>query len=203
MLPSISQLVEVSTRLLFTALWLDVAHLVVTTTRQPPARELLASKGSFPFQSSFPKIQNSKLSSSLTHTFLTHRSDSLPHKNSYSFPAVCRYSRVSRPHRQWKISSLIKSIYLAGAGLKFIRFPEFISSSLFSRRGKHIGSCDKGCCHEPFDEFDASPLTVEPITSAGYIQMTKVQEATIAACLKANNCNTTGSRAWEFAKNCN
>ena len=36
------------------------------------------------------------------------------------------------------------------AGLKFIRFPEFISSSLFSRRGKHIGSCDKGCCHEPY-----------------------------------------------------
>ncbi|KAL1824284.1 hypothetical protein ACET3Z_011062 [Daucus carota] len=51
-----------------------------------------------------------------------------------------------------------------------------------------------------FDEFDASPLTAEAITSAGYIQMTKVQEATLAACLKGElNSHLLGERgrfAW-------
>ncbi|WOG90263.1 hypothetical protein DCAR_0209506 [Daucus carota subsp. sativus] len=38
-----------------------------------------------------------------------------------------------------------------------------------------------------FDEFDVSPLTVKALTSAGYIQMTKVQEATITACLEGKD----------------
>ncbi|KAF5205106.1 Atp-dependent rna helicase [Thalictrum thalictroides] len=34
-----------------------------------------------------------------------------------------------------------------------------------------------------FDECNISPLTVKSLTSAGYIQMTKVQEATLSVCL--------------------
>ncbi|XP_063943128.1 probable DEAD-box ATP-dependent RNA helicase 48 [Daucus carota subsp. sativus] len=85
---------------------------------------------------------------------------------------------------------------------------EFIERSLVGIEEKSIEQ-ESIMSEKRFDEFDTSPLTVEPITSARYIQMTKVQEATIAACLKfaaclkANNCNTTGSRAWKFAKNCN
>ncbi|CAN4115473.1 unnamed protein product [Withania somnifera] len=35
-----------------------------------------------------------------------------------------------------------------------------------------------------FDEYDVSPLTVKALTAAGYVQMTKVQEATLSACLE-------------------
>uniref|UniRef100_A0A1S3ZUU9 ATP-dependent RNA helicase n=3 Tax=Nicotiana TaxID=4085 RepID=A0A1S3ZUU9_TOBAC len=35
-----------------------------------------------------------------------------------------------------------------------------------------------------FDECDVSPLTVKALTAAGYVQMTKVQEATLSACLE-------------------
>lgn len=35
-----------------------------------------------------------------------------------------------------------------------------------------------------FDECDISPLTVKALTAAGYVQMTRVQEATLTACLE-------------------
>lgn len=35
-----------------------------------------------------------------------------------------------------------------------------------------------------FDEYDVSPLTVKALNAAGYIQMTKVQEATLSVCLQ-------------------
>lgn len=34
-----------------------------------------------------------------------------------------------------------------------------------------------------FDEYKISPLTVKALTAAGYVQMTRVQEATLSACL--------------------
>lgn len=38
-----------------------------------------------------------------------------------------------------------------------------------------------------FDEYDVSPLTVKALTTAGYVQMTKVQEATLSACLEGKD----------------
>ncbi|KAK4354603.1 hypothetical protein RND71_026797 [Anisodus tanguticus] len=38
-----------------------------------------------------------------------------------------------------------------------------------------------------FDEYDVSPLTVKALTAAGYVQMTKVQEATLSACLEGKD----------------
>lgn len=34
-----------------------------------------------------------------------------------------------------------------------------------------------------FDECDVSPLTVKALSEAGYVQMTRVQEATLSVCL--------------------
>lgn len=41
-----------------------------------------------------------------------------------------------------------------------------------------------GSCFVRFDECDVSPFTVKALTAAGYVQMTKVQEATLSACLE-------------------
>lgn len=38
-----------------------------------------------------------------------------------------------------------------------------------------------------FDECNVSPLTVKALTQAGYVQMTKVQEATLSVCLEGND----------------
>ncbi|KAM7531293.1 hypothetical protein LguiB_034703 [Lonicera macranthoides] len=38
-----------------------------------------------------------------------------------------------------------------------------------------------------FDECDVSPFTVKALTAAGYVQMTKVQEATLSACLEGKD----------------
>ncbi|CAN4095248.1 unnamed protein product [Withania somnifera] len=38
-----------------------------------------------------------------------------------------------------------------------------------------------------FDEYDVSPLTVKALTAAGYVQMTKVQEATLSSCLEGKD----------------
>ncbi|XP_071702192.1 probable DEAD-box ATP-dependent RNA helicase 48 [Rutidosis leptorrhynchoides] len=38
-----------------------------------------------------------------------------------------------------------------------------------------------------FDECDVSPLTIQALTLAGYVQMTKVQDATISTCLEGND----------------
>jgi ATP-dependent RNA helicase MSS116 len=38
-----------------------------------------------------------------------------------------------------------------------------------------------------FDECNVSPLTVKALTDAGYLQMTKVQEATLSACLEGKD----------------
>ncbi|XP_060173112.1 probable DEAD-box ATP-dependent RNA helicase 48 isoform X2 [Lycium barbarum] len=38
-----------------------------------------------------------------------------------------------------------------------------------------------------FDEYDVSALTVKALTEAGYVQMTKVQEATLTACLEGKD----------------
>lgn len=35
-----------------------------------------------------------------------------------------------------------------------------------------------------FDECEISPLTVKALTAAGYMQMTRVQEATLSAVLE-------------------
>lgn len=35
-----------------------------------------------------------------------------------------------------------------------------------------------------FDECNVSPLTVKALTQAGYVQMTRVQEATLSVCLE-------------------
>uniref|UniRef100_A0A5B7BM96 ATP-dependent RNA helicase n=1 Tax=Davidia involucrata TaxID=16924 RepID=A0A5B7BM96_DAVIN len=38
-----------------------------------------------------------------------------------------------------------------------------------------------------FDECDISPLTVKALTSAGYVEMTRVQEATLSVCLEGKD----------------
>ncbi|KAM7525756.1 hypothetical protein LguiA_015658 [Lonicera macranthoides] len=38
-----------------------------------------------------------------------------------------------------------------------------------------------------FDECDVSPFTVKALTAAGYVQLTKVQEATLSACLEGKD----------------
>lgn len=38
-----------------------------------------------------------------------------------------------------------------------------------------------------FDECNVSPLTVKALTQAGYVQMTRVQEATLSVCLEGND----------------
>lgn len=38
-----------------------------------------------------------------------------------------------------------------------------------------------------FDEYDVSPLTVKALNAAGYIQMTRVQEATLSVCLQGKD----------------
>lgn len=39
------------------------------------------------------------------------------------------------------------------------------------------------CMFSRFDECDVSPLTVKALSEAGYVQMTRVQEATLSVCL--------------------
>lgn len=41
-----------------------------------------------------------------------------------------------------------------------------------------------GLCFYRFDECGISPLTIKALTAAGYIQMTRVQEATLSVCLE-------------------
>lgn len=41
-----------------------------------------------------------------------------------------------------------------------------------------------GFCLSRFDECGISPLTVKALSAAGYVQMTRVQEATLSACLE-------------------
>lgn len=41
-----------------------------------------------------------------------------------------------------------------------------------------------GLCFYRFDECGISPLTIKALTAAGYVQMTRVQEATLSVCLE-------------------
>lgn len=38
-------------------------------------------------------------------------------------------------------------------------------------------------CFHRFDEFDISPLTIKALKSAGYVRMTRVQEAALSVVL--------------------
>ncbi|XP_075640019.1 putative DEAD-box ATP-dependent RNA helicase 48 isoform X2 [Castanea sativa] len=42
-------------------------------------------------------------------------------------------------------------------------------------------------CQKRFDECGISPLTVKALSAAGYVQMTRVQEATLSACLEGKD----------------
>lgn len=46
-----------------------------------------------------------------------------------------------------------------------------------------VGDDDSILSPKRFDECNVSPLTIKALTVAGYVQMTKVQDATISACL--------------------
>ncbi|KAK1409047.1 hypothetical protein QVD17_41319 [Tagetes erecta] len=54
---------------------------------------------------------------------------------------------------------------------------------------KDSETCDDDSILSPkrFDECNISPLTVKALTLAGYVQMTKVQDATISACLEGKD----------------
>ena len=52
-----------------------------------------------------------------------------------------------------------------------------------------------------FDEYDVSPLTVKALTAAGYVQMTKVQEATLSTCLEGMLLLILKYFRYEFAVN--
>lgn len=41
-----------------------------------------------------------------------------------------------------------------------------------------------GFCLSRFDECGISPLTVKALSAAGYVQMTRVQEATLSVCFE-------------------
>ena len=43
-----------------------------------------------------------------------------------------------------------------------------------------------GVCFFRFDECGIYPLTVKALSSAGYLQMTRVQEATLGVCIEGN-----------------
>ncbi|KAJ9549958.1 hypothetical protein OSB04_022501 [Centaurea solstitialis] len=50
-----------------------------------------------------------------------------------------------------------------------------------------VGDDDSILSPKRFDECNVSPLTVKALTLAGYVQMTKVQDATLAACLEGKD----------------
>lgn len=50
-----------------------------------------------------------------------------------------------------------------------------------------VGDDDTILSSKRFDECNVSPLTIKALTLAGYVQMTKVQEATMSACLEGKD----------------
>ncbi|KAL4570803.1 hypothetical protein LXL04_026466 [Taraxacum kok-saghyz] len=50
-----------------------------------------------------------------------------------------------------------------------------------------VGDDDSILSPKRFDEYNASPLTIKALNLAGYVQMTKVQDATISACLEGQD----------------
>ncbi|XP_024995603.1 probable DEAD-box ATP-dependent RNA helicase 48 isoform X2 [Cynara cardunculus var. scolymus] len=50
-----------------------------------------------------------------------------------------------------------------------------------------VGDEDSILCPKRFDECNVSPLTIKALTLAGYVQMTKVQDATMSACLEGKD----------------
>ncbi|KAK9145116.1 hypothetical protein Sjap_005019 [Stephania japonica] len=65
---------------------------------------------------------------------------------------------------------------------------QFIREELNKRKsiGHEMGQEqeDSLLTHKRFDECGISPLTIKALTSAGYVHMTKVQEATLSVCLE-------------------
>ncbi|KAK9094633.1 hypothetical protein Scep_026102 [Stephania cephalantha] len=65
---------------------------------------------------------------------------------------------------------------------------QFIREELNKRKsiGHEVGQEqeDSVLTHKRFDECGISPLTIKALTSAGYVHMTKVQEATLSVCLE-------------------
>ncbi|KAK9121432.1 hypothetical protein Syun_019049 [Stephania yunnanensis] len=65
---------------------------------------------------------------------------------------------------------------------------QFIREELNKRKsiGHEVGQEqeDSFLTHKRFDECGVSPLTIKVLTSAGYVHMTKVQEATLSVCLE-------------------
>lgn len=56
-----------------------------------------------------------------------------------------------------------------------------------AEKDSELGDDDSILSSKRFDEYNVSPLTVKSLTLAGYVQMTKVQDATISACLEGKD----------------
>ncbi|KAJ0559139.1 putative RNA helicase [Helianthus annuus] len=56
-----------------------------------------------------------------------------------------------------------------------------------AEKDREMGDDDSILSPKRFDECNISPLTVKALTLAGYVQMTKVQDATISACLEGKD----------------
>ncbi|XP_027085636.1 probable DEAD-box ATP-dependent RNA helicase 48 isoform X2 [Coffea arabica] len=64
---------------------------------------------------------------------------------------------------------------------------EVVKRSLEKQRGEGKSEEETIYSSKRFDEYDISPLTVKALNAAGYVQMTRVQEATLSTCLQGND----------------
>ncbi|GMP96221.1 hypothetical protein CsSME_00044958 [Camellia sinensis var. sinensis] len=82
--------------------------------------------------------------------------------------------------------------------LKFLEDEENLSDHIeairneFNNRNSIENATDKSdensiLSQKRFDECNVSPLTVKALTEAGYVQMTRVQEATLSVCLEGKD----------------
>ncbi|KAI3787602.1 hypothetical protein L1987_42187 [Smallanthus sonchifolius] len=56
-----------------------------------------------------------------------------------------------------------------------------------AEKDSEMGDDDSILSPKRFDECNISPLTIKALTLAGYVQMTKVQDATVSACLEGKD----------------
>ncbi|KAK4374434.1 hypothetical protein RND71_005111 [Anisodus tanguticus] len=71
--------------------------------------------------------------------------------------------------------------------LKFVEDEDDLSLHVEAIRKEGEDEKESILSSKRFDEYDVSPLTVKALTEAGYVQMTKVQEATLSACLEGKD----------------
>lgn len=69
---------------------------------------------------------------------------------------------------------------------------EMIRKEVIKRRSEELRGEEKSdketiYSSKRFDEYDISPLTVKALNAAGYVQMTRVQDATLSTCLQGND----------------